>query len=113
MKLVLCHGVSELLSSRRSIGPSMPAPPQDQVAILLDRFPGPQTLPRSTSNWLRILAIGIAFVALGVVFIRTPLTFSGDSRVNGSTRSRRYYSYNSNGYRQRCGQKYTIESQDR
>lgn len=63
----------------------MPAPRQDQVAILLDRFPGPQTLRRSTSKWLRMLAIGIAFVALGVVFIRTPLTFSGDSLVNDSS----------------------------
>lgn len=61
----------------------MPDPRQDQVAILLDRFPSPQTLRRSASKWLWMLAIGIAFVALGVVFIRTPLTFSGNSQVNG------------------------------
>ncbi len=56
----------------------MPAPSEDQIAELLGQFPGSLTLRPSASKWLRILAIALGFVALGVIFIVTPGTFAGD-----------------------------------
>ncbi len=61
----------------------MTAPREDPIAVLLDRFPGPQALQRSMSKWLRLLAIGIVFVALGIAFIHSPGTFSDTWVANG------------------------------
>jgi hypothetical protein len=60
----------------------MTTPREDQVTLLLGQFPGSQTLRRSLSKWLRLLAIGIVFVALGIVLIGTPETFSNGWLAN-------------------------------
>ena len=48
--------------------------------MLLDRFPGPETLHPSTRKWLGVLAIGLGFIVLGAWFIHAPGSFS-DSRM--------------------------------
>jgi len=53
----------------------------DEVTALLARFPGSLTLSRSMRKTLRPLAIAVGFVALGIVFIRTPETFTGGAGI--------------------------------
>ena len=45
---------------------------EDQLVVLLNRFPGPLTLRPSTWKWLAFLAVGIAAVAWGAWLIRDP-----------------------------------------
>ena len=61
----------------------MTAPREDPIAVLLDRFPGPQTLQRSISKWLRLFAIGVGFVVISIAFIHSPGTFSDHWVANG------------------------------
>ncbi len=58
----------------------MAAKSEDQVALLIRRFPGPLQLRPSPAKWLLILAICLLFVVCGAAFILTPETFSHEQK---------------------------------
>lgn len=51
-------------------------PGREDLAKLLEKFPGPMTLTCSKWKWLRLLIIGAVFVTLGVWMIEDAASFS-------------------------------------